>query len=98
MGKEFIRLLISKSSTLRESYGIEWKLTGVASRRIGWIADSNGLDPRALLDGRFPEIPAWKIPRNVREWLEAADPSVFFEATSLDRHEEIGRASCRERV
>ena len=87
MGKEFIRLLISKSSTLRESYGIEWKLTGVASRRIGWIADSNGLDPRALLDGRFPEIPAWKIPRNVREWLEAADPSVFFEATSLDRHE-----------
>ena len=86
MGKEFVRLLMAKSAMLRDSYGIEWKITGVASRSIGWIADPAGLDPHALLEGRFPEIPAWKIPRNVREWLEAADPSVFFEATSLDRH------------
>ena len=70
---------------LRETYGIEWRLTGVASRRIGWIADPKGLDPAALLANRFPETPTWCKPQNARQWLEAADPAVFFEASSLDR-------------
>jgi len=81
-----VRLLVAKTAILRDAYGIEWRLTGLASRRIGWIADTRGLDPAELLQGRFPEVPAWRRPQNVRQWLEAADPSVFFEATSLDRH------------
>jgi homoserine dehydrogenase len=80
-----VRLLRAKEALLREDYAIEWKLTGVASRRIGWIANPNGLDAEALLAGRCPECPAWAAPKNVREWLEEADPDVFFEATSLDR-------------
>jgi homoserine dehydrogenase len=76
---------VSKTSVLRDSYGIEWRLTGVASRRIGWIADQKGLDPAALLENRFPEMPAWRKPQNVRQWLEAADPAAFFEASSLER-------------
>ena len=39
---------------MREDYGIEWKLTGVASRRIGWIANPNGLDPSAILGWPMP--------------------------------------------
>jgi homoserine dehydrogenase len=85
VGREFVRLLVAKSTVLRETYGLEWRLTGVASRRIGWIADPKGLDLAALLDNRFPEMPAWRRPQNVRQWLEAADPAVFFEASSLDR-------------
>jgi homoserine dehydrogenase len=85
VGKEFIRLLLGKREILRRDFGIEWKITGVASRRIGWIADQKGLEPAALLDNRFPETPAWCKPQNVRQWLEAADPGVFFEASSLDR-------------
>ena len=85
MGKEFIRLLLAKREILRRDFGIEWKITGVASRRIGWIADQKGLDPAALLENRFPETPSWCKPQNVRQWLEAADPEVFFEASSLDR-------------
>ena len=85
MGKEFIRLLLAKREILRRDFGIEWKITGVASRRIGWIADQKGLDPAALLENRFPETPSWCKPQNVRQWLEAADPGVFFEASSLDR-------------
>jgi homoserine dehydrogenase len=85
VGREFVRLLVAKTTVLRETYRIEWRLTGVASRRIGWIADPKGLDPAALLDNRFPEMPAWRRPQNVRQWLEAADPAVFFEASSLDR-------------
>jgi len=77
--------LVAKTAVLRDTYGIEWRLTGIASRRIGWIADPKGLDPAALLENRFPEMPAWRKPQNVRQWLEAADPGVFFEASSLDR-------------
>ena len=80
-----MRLLRAKEIRLREDYGIEWKLTGVASRRIGWIANPNGLDAEALLAGRCPECPAWATAKNVHEWLEEADPDVFFETTSLDR-------------
>lgn len=85
VGREFVRLLRVKEDRLRENYGVEWALTGVASRRIGWIANQNGLDPAGLLAGNLPERPAWAVPRNVREWLEAADADVLFEATSLDR-------------
>jgi homoserine dehydrogenase len=85
VGKEFVRLLRTKESRLREDYGIEFLLTGVASRRIGWIANANGLDTAALLADQFPETPAWAAPKNVREWLEAADADVVFEASSLNR-------------
>jgi homoserine dehydrogenase len=81
-----VRLLRAKESRLRGDYGIEFRLTGVASRRIGWIADPKGLDSDALLAGRFPEAPLWLAPKNVREWLEAADADVLFEASSLNRH------------
>jgi len=86
VGKEFFRLLLAKQAHLRDTYGIDWRLTGIASRRVGWIADPNGLDPGALLEGRFPDPPAWKDPKNVREWLCAARADVLFEATSLNRH------------
>lgn len=85
VGREFLRLLLAKTAVLRDTYGIEWRLTGIASRRIGWLADCRGLDPAALLDSRFPELPAWRRPQNVKQWLEAADPGVFFEASSLER-------------
>jgi homoserine dehydrogenase len=77
--------LVAKTNVLRDTYGIEWRLTGVASRRVGWVADSKGLDPAALLANRFPETPPWCKPQNVRQWLEGSDPGVFFEASSLDR-------------
>jgi homoserine dehydrogenase len=85
VGRELLRLLLAKQEILRRDYGIEWKLTGIASRRIGWIAEPKGLDAAALLENRFPEIPAWRTPQNVRQWLEAADPAVLFEASSLNR-------------
>src|SRR6185437_1266745 len=63
VGREFVRLLAAKEGELRKNYGIEWKLTGVASRRIGWIADPNGLDPSAALAQRWPEARNAKTPQ-----------------------------------
>ncbi|HEV2618274.1 MAG TPA: hypothetical protein VGU63_16870 [Candidatus Acidoferrales bacterium] len=86
VGREFVRLLVAKAAELRQSYGIEWNLTGVASRRIGWIADKNGLDPAATLAQRWPEHRNVNTPTNVREWIAASRPDVVFEASSLNRH------------
>lgn len=83
VGQEFVRLLVAKESVLRNEYGIAWKLTGVASRRIGWIADANGLDPDAALARRWPQ--SAQRPSNVRDWLAAAKADALFEASSLER-------------
>jgi len=68
---------------LRRKYDIRWRLTGVATRRFGWIADPDGLNPIGALSGRFGNTaPA----HNVREWLERAKADVLFEASSLNPH------------
>ncbi len=85
VGKEFVRLLQTKTAVLNDTYRIAWRLTGVASRRVGWVADSHGLDPTALLNHTWPEPPPGRTPCNVREWLAASRADVLFEATSLDR-------------
>ena len=82
MGRALLRLLISKETELRRKYDVRWRLTGVASRRIGWIAEPEGLNPLAALSGHFPH--AVQSSRNVREWLERAKVDVLFEASSLD--------------
>lgn len=85
VGQEFVRLLQTKSSILRENYGIACRLTGVASRRVGWVADPGGLDPVALLKHPWPPPPSRPAPGNVREWLGAARADALIEATSLNR-------------
>jgi homoserine dehydrogenase len=76
-----LRLLIAKETELRRRYDVRWRLTGVATRRAGWVADPNGLNPIAILNGHWPPSQA---PRHVREWLEKARADVFFETSSLD--------------
>jgi len=82
VGRALLRLLVSKELELRRKHDLRWRLTGVASRRIGWIANAEGLNPIAALSGRFPVMtPA---ARNVREWLAQGKVDVLFEATSLN--------------
>jgi len=70
-----VRLLADRDAELR-ARGIGWRITGIASRRLGWIADPAGLDV-SLLGGagvitpaRFPA--ALRQSNNVLEWLRAA--------------------------
>jgi homoserine dehydrogenase len=83
VGRAFLRLLIAKETELRRKYDIRWRLTGVATRRVGWFADADGFNPIALLNGHWPAHGSATQPRNVREWLERAKVDVFFEASSL---------------
>jgi homoserine dehydrogenase len=84
VGRAFLRLLISKETELRRRYDVGWRLTGVATRRTGWVTDPDGLNPLAVLNGHWPAQQAHTGPRNVREWIERARADVVFEASSLN--------------
>jgi len=85
VGRAFLRLMIAKETELRRKYDIRWRLTGVATRRVGWFADADGFNPIALLNGHWPARAANAAqPKDVREWLERAKADVFFEASSLE--------------
>src|SRR5437660_9484580 len=85
VGQALVKLLQQKSGELRDKYGIEWKITGIASSSLGWIASAEGLDPDQLLDAdaRSRMKPS---AQNVRHWLKIARADVLFEASSLNRH------------
>ena len=80
VGRALARLLVAKSSDLRDNYGIEWEITGVATRRMGWRASEQAIDVKALLAGD-DKTPAQN---GINEWLDLAKPDVVFETTSLN--------------
>jgi homoserine dehydrogenase len=75
-------LLRKKETELRER-GIGWRVTGVASRRMGWVADAGGLEVGALLEGSWEDQKRRTGVSAPHEWLRAARADVLFEATSL---------------
>ena len=80
VGRALARLLVFKSAELRDRYGIEWEIAGVATRRLGWRATDNAIDVTALLAGN-DETPSEP---GLNEWLARAKPDVVFETTSLN--------------
>jgi homoserine dehydrogenase len=84
VNRTLVGLLQKKRDELRQ-LGIDWRITGLATRRMGWIADANGLDPGTILRegtraGSRAGEPAL---HEVRSWLKVAQPDVLFESTSL---------------
>ena len=82
-----MQLLREREHELRDRHGISFRITGVATRRLGWIADPDGLDldarvGRTLLSDKSGE--SNQKPTNVRDWLKAAQADVLFEATALN--------------
>src|SRR5579863_3394277 len=100
VNRTLVRLLEDRRDELRDRHNITYRITGIASRRLGWIADSEGLDSTAVLD--LNSDPASGSARTsplkpeaglngppaalstVHSWLTAARPDVVFEATSLN--------------
>lgn len=90
VGRALVRLLADKREQLREQHGIEWRITGVASRRIGWLANADGIDPDALL-AIDPKKKSAGLKAaatrcgDVRSWLQAGRANALLEMTSLNR-------------
>lgn len=81
VGRALARLFVAKSAELRDQYGIGFRVTGVASRRIGWLANSDGFEVPTLLSN----LPiADQSADNITGWLKAAQPDAVFETTSLN--------------
>ena len=74
-------LLQRKRRELAEQYGIDWRVTGVASRRLGWLFAPDGFTPDKLLAGDFSEA---KKATDLAEWLRTAKVDALFEASSLN--------------
>jgi homoserine dehydrogenase len=86
-----VRLLEDRAQELRERYGISFRVTGIASRRLRWIADPSGLDVTSLCGAGTPAREVAEIstdhgtkPSDICSWLSAAQADVLFEATSLN--------------
>ena len=80
VGRALARLLVAKASELRELYGIEWRITGVASRSLGWLVPTEALttiDPSSLTK-------ISKRTDSLSDWLSQAKLDVVFETTSLN--------------
>lgn len=86
MNRTLVRLLDDRRQELRDRYNIEFRITGIASRRLGWLADPNGIEIRgAGAPAReIANITQMSGVNDVRSWLAAARADVLFEATSLN--------------
>ena len=80
VGRALARLFVAKTAELRDNYGIEWEITGVATRRMGWRASESAIDVSKLLAGNDETS---TVP-GIDEWLARARPDVVFETTSLN--------------
>jgi homoserine dehydrogenase len=87
VNRTLVDLLQRKNTEMRERHGIEWRITGVGSRRIGWRVNPAGFEVAELLGARssdgFAGIRGKQCP-GYGDWLDAAQPDVVFEATSLN--------------
>ena len=85
VNRALVRLLGERTVELRQRYGITYRITGVASRSLGWNADQGSFETAALVgDGAGAFLHPGPKSANVREWLQAAQCDVLFEATSLN--------------
>lgn len=81
VGRALVRLLVAKSAELRENHGIEWRITGVASRRLDWLSCADGFDVNELLSGKTENATNHS---GIGDWLRTSQPDVLFETTSLN--------------
>jgi len=82
VNRALVRLLQAKDDDLRQR-GIGWRITGVASRRLGWLVNPDGFDPKLLTDSTR-DTGAMTSVADLGKWLKAARADVLLEATSLE--------------
>ena len=83
VGRALARLLVEKSEELRDGFGIDWRVTGVATRRAGRLAAPEGFSTGELLSGELPARAA-RVAGGIGDWLAAARCDVLFETTPLE--------------
>jgi len=67
VNRTLVELLRDRELELRARHGIAFRITGIASRRLGWLADPSGLNVE-----RAPSPASGKSDHTIQAWL--ADP------------------------
>jgi len=83
VGRALARLLAAKSADLQDEYGITWRITGVATRRLGWLTRSDGYDVTAIAPENNAAFKDSVRVSGIGDWLRLAQADVVFETTSL---------------
>ncbi len=83
VGRALARLLILKSGELREWNGFDWRITGIASRKLGWLSRPEGFDAATMAAGES-QISEGSRSDAIGQWLQRSQPDVVFETTSLN--------------
>lgn len=74
-----------RETELRQRHGVTFRITGIASRRLGWIANPEGIQVCGVADASSARLEKSDYtPSNVQDWLKAARADLLFEATSLN--------------
>src|SRR5262249_25704153 len=94
VGRALVQLLESKRAELREQHGIEFVITGVASRRLGWHSNPAGYSASELNGdasaftargtGRLMLPDETDMLPGLKDWLAASRAQVLFENTSMN--------------
>ena len=94
VNRALVRLLTAREKELRDRYGIRWRVTGVASRSLGRVADPAGLTVSDFENAGAPSAKSRASAKNaagkntstaeIARWLSKAKADVLFEATSLN--------------
>jgi homoserine dehydrogenase len=80
VNRALVGFLNTKKSELKHKYNLEYRVTGVMTRRLGWLADANGLNTNELIEGKSVSS---SISSDVHAWLKASEANLLFEASSL---------------
>jgi homoserine dehydrogenase len=81
VGNALVALLQRKDTELRQRYAIACRVTGVATRHLGWLVAAGGFAPERLLARDFGEA---QKTADVREWLRLSQADAMFEVSSLN--------------
>ncbi len=101
VGRAFARLLLSRRSWLLKEFGIEWKITGIATRNHEMAMDAAGLPIQRILRhsraslnlDRYHNGPACS---STTDFVRLCGADVLFESTVLDLSGEPAATYIRE--
>jgi homoserine dehydrogenase len=81
VGRVLVSLLARKRNELRDRYEVDWRITGVASRRLGWLTAPDGISAEKLLAS---DLSGARVAADVGDWLRRAGADALFEVSSLN--------------
>jgi len=83
VGSAFVELLRERGDQVRDELGLDLRLTGVMTRRLGMVAAVAGLDLESVVRGELPAGSAYDVGA-VGAWLEASAADVLVELSAVD--------------